>query len=351
MNAADPGRGWRTYHLVYHGDRDRLLRELVHPLVAGLLCAGEIDHFFFIRYDLGGPHVRLRVRPCAFRDDAVAHRIRADAAAFFARVPSTTPLPDETVRLRNRGIIPTDRFASDADDVVLPDNSVMEAPPGFEVERYGGMARFGDSLDAFALSSLDALEWLAETHGPTPAARLGEAWSAAVGHAWAGARGADEFLTLLAAPVPPPGSPLAAFAERGDAAYDRGPAALRGRMRETLVHLAAGAAHAPDAPRWTTGPLRLARALADADDGTRLSIVHSHAHMAANRLGLRVPEEVYLARMLWRAARDVARADPGLWHDVWAGHARRRSTPRPFADMVRCAVASSPAVERAVAGG
>lgn len=336
MNAAaDPGPGWRAYHLVYHGDRDRLLRELVHPLVAGLLGEGEIDHFFFIRYDLGGPHVRLRVRPCAFRDDPVAHRVRAAAAAFFARAPSTAPLPDETVRLRNRGIIPSDPFAGDAHDIVHPDNSVIDAPPEFEVERYGGTARFGDSLDAFALSSRDALEWLAKAHAPTSADRLGEAWSAAVRHTWAGAHSGDEFLTLLAAPVPPPNSPLAAFTGRGDAAYERGAAALRERMRGELARLAAGAAHVSDAPRWTAGPLRLACALADADDLTRISIVHSHAHMTANRLGLRVPEEGYLARMLWRAAQDVADAAPELWDDLWKMRCNGGGTPYAGADALR----------------
>jgi hypothetical protein len=313
--ALDTARGWRSFHLVYHGDRDRLLREVVQPVVAELRADGGIEQAYFIRYDLGGPHVRLRLRPRPGQEDDAAGRVRAAFAAFVARAPSAQPLTDETVRERNRGIVPGDPFASDAEDVVYPDNSLHEAPPNLEVERYGGPARFGHSLDAFALSSRDTLAWLAEAGAPTPAARLDEGWRAAVRHAWAGARDGDEFLWLLAAPVPGDTSPMAAFAGRGDAAYERGAAGLRERMRAELVRLAASAA--ADPPRWTAGPLRLAPALADADDALRLGILHSHAHMTANRLGLKVPEEVYLARILWRSARELAREAPGLWHDMW----------------------------------
>jgi hypothetical protein len=39
--------------------------------------------------------------------------------------------------------------------------------------------------------------------------------------------------------------------------------------------------------------------------GAHSNIGISHLHMTANRLGLKNPEEVYLGRMLWRAAREL----------------------------------------------
>jgi hypothetical protein len=275
--------------------------------------------------------VRLRLLPSAGREDAVADALRSAAAAFFARRPSTQTLPDETVRMRNREVIPGDPFASDADDVVLPDNSLHEAPPGFEVERYGGPARFAHTLDAFALSSVDALAWLAEIGTPTSAARLGEAWRASVRHAWAGARNGAEFLRLLAAPVPSPDSPLAPFAARGDEAYARGGEGMRARIRDELARVAVDGSVERDA-RWMAGPVRLLPVLAQADDATRLRIVHSHAHMTCNRLGLLVAEEAYLGRMLSRAARDVADADLGFWDDVWTARRARWDAPSPPVD-------------------
>lgn len=352
--AADPARGWIAYHLVYHEDRDRLLRELVLPLAASLAAEGELAGFFFIRYNLGGPHVRLRLLPRDGRDGAVGEAVRAAAAAFYARAPSTRTLPEETVRMRNREVIPGDPFATAADDVVLPDNSVHEAPPGFEVDRYGGPARFGHSLDAFALSSVDTLAWLAAVGTPTAAARLGEAWSASVRHAWAGARDAGEFLRLLAAPVPAADSPLAPFAARADEAYARGGEGMRGRIRDELARLAADPAPGPDAPRWTAGPRRLAPVFAEAGDATRLRIAHSQAHMTCNRLGLLVAEEAYLGRMLWRAARDLADAEPGPWEDAWAARrAQWQAPPPPVDHLLADALRRLPvlAAEPAAAGG
>ncbi|HEX6910930.1 MAG TPA: lantibiotic dehydratase C-terminal domain-containing protein [Longimicrobium sp.] len=339
-DARDPARGWRAYHLVYHEDRDRLLRELVLPLAASLAAEGELAGFFFIRYNLGGPHVRLRLLPADGRDAAVEGAVRAAAAAFFARAPSLRTLPDETVRMRNREVIPGDPFATAADDAVLPDNSIHAAPPAFEVERYGGAERFAPSLDAFALSSVDALAWLAQSGAPTAAARLGEAWSASVRHAWFAARDPDEFLRLLAAPVPSSESPLATFAARADDAYARGAAGMQARIRDELARLASATVDGVDASRWTAGPRRLLPVMAEADDATRLRLAHSHAHMTCNRIGLLVAEEAYLGRMLWRAARDVADVSPDLWADAWAARrAQWQAPPPPVAHLLPDALA------------
>lgn len=345
MTAADPSRAWRAYHLVYHEDRDRLLRELVLPLAASLAAEGAVDGFFFIRYNLGGPHVRLRLRPRAGAGAGVDGAVRAAAADFFARAPSTRTLPAETVRRRNAEILPTDPFATPADDVVLPDNSLHAAPPGLEVERYGGPARLGPTLDAFGRSSADALAWLAAADGaPTPAARLGEAWEACVRHARAAARDGDELLRLLAAFVPAPGSPLAPFAARGDDAYARGGEGMRARLREELARLAAAPAFGDDGPRWTAGPRLLAPALAGADGPTRLRIAYGHAHMACNRLGLLVAEEAYLGRMLWRAARDVAEGDPAAWAEAWAPREAGAHPPPPAGSSLAGALARAAAL-------
>ncbi len=55
-----PGREWRSYHLFYHGDRDLVLR--LWPTLAPLILSRIVDSFFFLRYSLGGPHIRIRLR-------------------------------------------------------------------------------------------------------------------------------------------------------------------------------------------------------------------------------------------------------------------------------------------------
>src|SRR4029077_11347781 len=132
------GSRWRSCHLHYHGDGNLLLVQLVRPLAGSLLRSGAIDRFFFIRYELGGHHVRLRLRAAPGAGDAVDAAVTAAAADFFARLPSAHPLPAEAVARRTREILATDPSESDA--TFHPDNSLRIVPFIPEVDRYGGPA-------------------------------------------------------------------------------------------------------------------------------------------------------------------------------------------------------------------
>jgi hypothetical protein len=306
---------WHGFHLVYHGDRDLLLRALVAPLAARMLAEREIDTFFFIRYDLGGPHVRLRVRPCPGRAREVAARVRSAAAAFFARHPSPTPFPAEKVRRDNRMVIPSDPFATYVDDVVFPDNSVHEAPVGLEVERYGGAAFFNHSLDAFTLSSIDVVSFLEGAGEQARGSRLSEAARALVRQSWGLAGSAGEFAQLVAYAASPAAEGLQRFIVAGDEAFERRRETLRALVRDELALLSAGDAHPPRYAAAARGLGWEIRALAP---DIRARIAASHIHMTANRLGLRNPEETYLGRMMKRAVADLAHAEPRFWRGAWA---------------------------------
>ena len=62
---------WLSFHAHYHGDRDLPLRHAVASLVRRLRDDGLLESFFFMRYSLGGPHIRLRLRPAAGGADPV----------------------------------------------------------------------------------------------------------------------------------------------------------------------------------------------------------------------------------------------------------------------------------------
>src|SRR5262249_1722010 len=120
----------------------------------------------FIRYELGGPHVRLRLR---LRSEAAREqtgcRLATAAADFFARWPSPVPVDEEVIRTRNRSILATNPLEDDGS--VYPDNSLRAFPFLPETERYGGPELLEHSLDFFALSSIETLSHLAE-HGEKP---------------------------------------------------------------------------------------------------------------------------------------------------------------------------------------
>lgn len=58
-----PGSEWLYFKLYTgHKSADRLLTEVIRPLVSDLLSDGSVGDFFFIRYSDPKPHVRLRLR-------------------------------------------------------------------------------------------------------------------------------------------------------------------------------------------------------------------------------------------------------------------------------------------------
>src|SRR5579885_145822 len=116
-----PGSEWLSFHLAHApGNGDRLLVDRVRPAVRALWQEKRLAGFFFLRHFLGGPHLRLRLRPSPGQREAVGERI--------------------------------------ADE--LADLPLVEVPFEPELDRYGGPERIGTSLDFFALQSARALRLL-----------------------------------------------------------------------------------------------------------------------------------------------------------------------------------------------
>lgn len=318
-------RGWRGHHLHYHGDQDRLLLEMVAPTVAGLLARGEVVSFFFIRYQLGGPHVRLRLRPSSGRAESVSEEVRHAAGEFFRDAPSTAPVPPETVRRRNREILAGDPLAEEGEETVHPDNSLRPAPVRFEVERYGGSRLFPHSLACFALSSVAALEALRRSGAPSPSARLAAAARLSVRQAWGLARDPEEFTALVGWPVAEFGHLLPGCVARADEAFERRPEPLLVLLRGEIGALAAGGGEGEEV---AGAARRLARETRDRGD-LRRRIAAAHLHMAANRLGVLNTEELYLGRLLQRASREAAAAEPRRWREWWDAHRAGENEPGP----------------------
>jgi len=309
---------WRAYHLHYHADLDPLLDELVRPLVAGLLADGRADRFYFVRYGLGGPHVRLRLR---WTGEPATAAVEAAAADFFRRRPSLDSLAAEEVLRRNRPFLTVDPLADDSEDRVLPDNSLHLAPMRFEIERYGGAGRFAETLDLFALSSACVLLMLAgERRRLSAGLRLNRAIAVTAAMAWGLAEDEADFFDLAGYAERFMGDLLAHCGDQADRAFER--------QSDTLIELLRRALQQPaDAghPRalLAEGGRRLAAQVADLSADVRWYVAASHIHMTVNRLGTLNAEEVYAGRLLWRAARELARRDAGSWRAAWAARPPR----------------------------
>lgn len=281
---------WASYHIFYHGPGDRLLSRLVLPVVRDLWNRGRIDRFFFLRYGLGGPHVRLRLL-CApeVREEAGA-TLRQAAEGFFARWPSET-LGDGEIRRQNR---PFAASHSPAElDAVYPNHSVVEVPFEPEVERYGGPDLIGSSLDFFCVSSAHVLD-LISRHAEEPRPRrLSHAMRALLRQALGFAAGGRELPAIAAYAAAGQGPGTSLLLVRADQEFARCP--------EDYLDLVREETEASQGSPLTAAARALERRLRGTADPAWWRIVGSQLHMTANRLGLMNVEELYLGQILRRA--------------------------------------------------
>lgn len=297
---------WLGLHFFYQGSRDQLLVSLVAPLVRRLWTDGAIRRFFFMRYALGGPHIRLRLHCVPSRRRHVSAMAEDMASEFFEREPSPTTLTDEEIRSTNRRLLAND---VEGEDEVYPNNSWLRFPFRAEVERYGGYALLEHSLDFFAVSSLDALEFAATRRGPSLAAitrRL-------VGLALRLSMGTDDFVELLRYASVWSKNYGALFNQRGDEEFERRREPLLQMVRAEIEAAVVGTSLPEDRATLLEGGRRLSVATAGAGKIVRESIAVGQLHMMVNRLGLNNAEEIYLGRMLWRTAERLREIDPNFW--------------------------------------
>ena len=297
---------WRSFHLFYHGERDRVLLDFLRPAAAQLLAEGLADRFYFMRYGLGGPHLRLRFRAVRGREVALAAAVERLGGDFLARHPSTASLPAAELE-RHQAAFLID--SQESDTAIYPDNSLVEMPPIFEIERYGGPELFPAALDFFGISSLEALAFLANSR-VTPAAKLTtRRLRFLIRQAGGFAEDDAEFERLVGYALDTWGEAMPTLVQRGDETFDKQPEALVNLVLVELANLAA----AP--PPLAVAASALRRQVSGASSEVRTRLLSSQLHLSANRLGLLNPEEVYLGRILVRASR--AAREAGSWSAGW----------------------------------
>ncbi|MCU1255624.1 MAG: hypothetical protein JWM83_1923 [Candidatus Angelobacter sp.] len=286
------------------------------PLVAGLYSIGAIDRFFFVRYAMGGPQVRLRWRVTGDEAAAAAeHLLSSYVRAFLCAHPSRNSMPTEKIRELNRAMMQVDPSIPHQDDRIHPDNSWHAYPTRFEIGRYGGVHHLGHSLDVFCISSAQILGMMQKNQEP------GEPWIrtalilSALQIAWGAARDEHDFQRLVHFYHAP--QPLSSCANAGDLFYEQRSSELIAMAGRELERLVSGE------------PSALAQAGALLAENTRKAVteagrhylITSHIHMTANRLGLRNAEEVYLSRILARTVEGLCKNEERQWQSLW----KRRS--------------------------
>jgi thiopeptide-type bacteriocin biosynthesis protein len=272
--------GWLSVHLHFDGDlygaaADRVVLEAVAPVVAECRRRGWASRYFFVRYNLGGPHIRLRLLG---RRGGLALPLRRLLAA---RV--------------------------DALDGLVREVAWEDYEP--EIERYGGPAAVGVAERFFDASSRTAVAVLSRLPEGDRASRLGKGLLATLVllHAFAVDRAAaaalargygDGYLRVLT-DDPDQHRRLVATFERG---LDRQADSLAAYVEAAWEALAADDGLPPAMARYRRQVIaareRLRRLFASgraAERAATETILPSYLHMTNNRLGVAVEEEAYLA--------------------------------------------------------
>lgn len=312
---------WRAYHIFYHADLSHLIRELARPLVEELVACGVIDGFFIVRYAMGGPHLRLRLRLRDGRNQGEAEEMLSyQAQKFFRRHPSSKTLQPDHILKANQGIATGDSFAQNEVNVVYPDNSWKPFPPMIEVDRYGGPDYVESSLNLFHLSSSTAFDLLHKHREPTRAWATAEMMRLTLGLAYSFAFTEEEFLRLVSYGLEPWGKLYPACAAQADRMFTVKQETI---TEFVLTELEMASRMNPGESALLDGAVQLAATIRPLPPTMRWRITSSHIHMSANRLGLLNPEEAYLSQVLALAVHRVRACFPAAWKLIWALHGKR----------------------------
>ncbi|MFF5180735.1 lantibiotic dehydratase C-terminal domain-containing protein [Micromonospora sp. NPDC000316] len=335
--------GWLSVHVFYASNANPMLVEGVRPLVDELRAEGLISRYFFIKYWMEGPHVRLRVLPAPGVDPAVV-RARVDAAigAFLRRRPALYEVDSAGLGDLYKQMFLAEYSQQRWDEEYGPDgvmpmranNSHHHIPYEREYGRYGGPAGIELAEWHFEHSSDVVLDLLATTNVHVRPVLLG--LSAQLTMMMCAvfldddqriAGFLDEYRSFWEVSYAEPSDDYhASF----DTSYRRMDAALRGRLADICVAArdrTSGRLGGVEG-RWLDhctalrdrvvalvegGELLFQRGGGDLTPVTDLAaalpiLLSSYVHMTNNRLGVSILDEIYLSYLLRAALLDEAPA-------------------------------------------
>jgi thiopeptide-type bacteriocin biosynthesis protein len=276
---------WVAYHIFSHSrPGDEVLLGIVLPVVRELWGRRRFDRFFFIRYEEGGPHIRLRFL-CSSEDrEEIDATLKRYVIEFFAQ----------------------------ADRVDSADR-VIESPFEPETQRYGGAELLGQSLDFFCLTSAFVLQQIELNRGIPRSRLLALSMRALVRQALGFAAAEDDFSRLMAYPVNGKWRDHSPLEERADLEFEaRQEDYIRLLAEEIAFSLDSQARSRLADTMLKDGALLLKQGIRNASSPVRWRILRSQLHMTWNRMSLQNLEEIYLGRILWRAVQHLADSNPSL---------------------------------------
>ncbi|MEU6574771.1 thiopeptide-type bacteriocin biosynthesis protein [Streptomyces sp. NPDC046805] len=331
------GDGWISLHVFYAANANPVLVHGVSPLVDRLCEQGLLRSWFFIRYWLEGPHVRLRLLPAdPSAADEVARTAREALEAYLRERPA---LYEEDRNAsgdlyKNMFLAEyseerwNDLYGADGTMPFRENNSVAHIPYERELDRYGGPAGMELAERHFQESSELVIRLLETTNVHVRTVLLGQAAQLTAGLCFAFLRDEEAVARFLvryrAMWEASYQEPSDSQHERFDRSYER----MKDRLVPRLRHVrdcarddATAASPTPTERTWLAHcaelrdrVLKLAEAGAltfrdgavpDPQDALAI-VLSSYVHMTNNRLGVSILDEIYLSYVICKALSDSA---------------------------------------------
>ncbi len=336
---------WLSFHVYYYDPRDVVVDLGLRPLAAELLTNNAIENFFFIRYSLGGPHIRARFLPRRGATKLATSKIRQGLESFLRAHPSTTEIDADVIDSTDAGLLANDQHETPNDSIRPFNNSVVDEVFRPETSRYGGMALLPGSLDMFAISSVVALDWLADARHLTPGRRLNRALRLLLFQALGTARSTDALVDLVGYSIRW-WDRLQPIADKADQVFEKSSVAMAAVVKSVASVTEASGRQTSQLLEGPGGLLfEGAMSLRDHVEQAPLKtverIAESHLHMTANRIGLLNTDEAYLGQLLKRSLEAWRQDDPVGWRSLDEQlQAQSPAAGTAIADIRRRALAS-----------
>ncbi|PZH16293.1 lantibiotic biosynthesis protein [Streptomyces sp. NTH33] len=333
----DGNGGWISLHTFYAANANPVLVECVGPLVESLRKRGLLRKWFFIRYWLEGPHIRLRLLPTDPSHADEVREIAEDAlTAFLRRRPALYEEDRDNSRDLYRNLFLAEYsqerwdelYGSDGEMPFRENNSVALIPYEREYDRYGGPAGMPLSESHFERSSDLVLDLLATTNVHVRTVLLGQAAQLTMALCFTFLPDDDAVAEFLVRYRTMWETSYQESSQDQHGKFDRSYERMRERLVQRLRHIRDSRRDNPAAAPTESERSWLAHcaelrdsvvSLAEAgsltfrdgkaaDPAAALAILlSSYVHMTNNRIGISILDEIYLSYVIGKALDDVVR--------------------------------------------
>jgi thiopeptide-type bacteriocin biosynthesis protein len=321
---------WISVHIFYSSNANPLLVECVAPLINRLRSEGMIAHYFFIRYWLGGPHVRLRLLPSTPDvEPEVKTIVEAELHRFLARRPALFEIERSAIAPLYRKMFVAEygeeqfeaKYGKDGQIPFYDNNTFHYIDYEEELGRYAGRHGMTLSHKHFEVSSDVVIKILQTTNVHLRTIMLGGAIQLMLQLCYGFLGSEDAISRFLTGYMD---FWQRSYAENSsnlfpkfDLKYDRmAPRLLR--RGEELRALAFGEKYLLGTAverQWATHIAELhseikelagrnlleVREGMDGEEGASSLLLSSYVHMTNNRLGVSILDEIYLSYLILKA--------------------------------------------------